>query len=539
MFPFLLSLFHIDLCSMFFVFFRVLKNWFLILFHSPFKNSSFEFVFYVSKINKMLLLSWKKRWKKLYFLFLISGFKKHLRGKNPFCFSLFLNFLFVISSLFASKPQKKSDKTLHFCFWSVTFCFIFFNIFLFSLPSLLSLFTFPFHLFVHLFLLSSLFLSPLFSILSFFCISCFLICFFSIAVFAYPHFVLTHFSSVSFVLDLILLFFLLLLFFFISVSVLLPKQIQKKSVVNFFWRRNRVFDFWTLFSSVFGLVFFSSLRRPLLVFRVSWYSFSWFSCVNLLFGSGTKKLSFCCWTEVAKKKVLFERDPCFSFLLNIFAVDLFFHAWSSKNILPLFFQWLWTISCFFSFCSKKSPQFFWFSLFYVYSPWCYSSYSPRFSFVFLFLLPCVLSLCLLSLCSFTLFVIFLFSLSLFLMLLLFNSFFNHICFSFFFLKKISFFDLFTAFCETVFVLSPLLFRLFSCCSFQSCSFEQDKLSPFLLAEKPLFNPSKNLFAQFLPFDVKKYFIVFLFFFFDSCLCNVLKVCFMQHKIVFNILNFLQ
>ena len=54
----------------------------------------------------------------------------------------------------------------------------------------------------------------------------------------------------------------------------------------------------------------------------------------------------------------------------------------------------------------------------------------------------------------------------------------------FFFKKNSFFHLIIAFCEAVFVLSPLLFRFFCCCSFQSCSFEQDKLTPFF-SRKPL------------------------------------------------------
>ena len=56
LFPFVLSLFYIDLCSMFFCVFCVLKKRFLILFHSPFFCSSFQLCFssllhfYVSKI---------------------------------------------------------------------------------------------------------------------------------------------------------------------------------------------------------------------------------------------------------------------------------------------------------------------------------------------------------------------------------------------------------------------------------------------------------------------------------------------------------
>ena len=114
------------------------------------------------------------------------------------------------------------------------------------------------------------------------------------------------------------------------------------------------------------------------------------------------------------------------------------------------------------------------------------------------------------------------------MLLLFNSF-TKITFIFLLFKKLNktpFFHLFIAFCETVFVLSPLLFRLFSICSFQSCSFEQDKLTSFFLQNKHLFDPSKNFFAAFMLFDEKKYFIVFRSFFFGTHVC----VCYMQQEI---------
>ena len=207
----------------------------------------------------MLLLSWKKRWKNSIFLFLISWFKKHLRGKNPFCFSIIFDFF--VCNLFSLrfKTTKKSDKTLHFCFCSVTFCFTFFfhhfPCFLFHHCCLCSL-----SLFIFLFI--SFCFSPFFFLLVspfflFFCISCFLICFFSIAVFAYPLFVLTHFSSFSFVLDIILLFFL---FFFISVYVFCPNKF------NIFCGQCFEDEMGSLiFEQSFLLCFvlcFSSLRRP-------------------------------------------------------------------------------------------------------------------------------------------------------------------------------------------------------------------------------------------------------------------------------------
>ena len=134
--------------------------------------------------------------------------------------------------------------------------------------------------------------------------------------------------------------------------------------------------------------------------------------------------------------------PCFAFAL-------FFLAWYPKTFchFSLFSMsltnTLFLLSQSLCFCSKKKhlkkqidPLYF-----YVYSPCCYSSYSPRFCFLFFFLLPCFLSLCLLSLCLSTLFLMFmLLSLSLFLMLLLFSSFLKKFTcpFVFLFEKKLLF-----------------------------------------------------------------------------------------------------
>ena len=212
--------------------------------------------------------------------------------------------------------------------------------------------------------------------------------------------------------------------------------------------------FFLIASSLF-LVFYLFF----LVLSNSWHSFSWFSSINLLFRVSYKKISFCCWTEVAKnssfwKKLVFLDFYHFCFWF-VFSCMIF------KNILPLFFQWLWTISCFFCFCSKKKTP-------------------PKNLILFIL---CLLSLLLLFLFS-ALFFCFLFSLTMFplfvsALVMFFYSlsyvsfslcllcFFclivfliTFICFLFFLQKKTFFFHLFIAFCETVFVLSPLLFRLF-------------------------------------------------------------------------------
>ena len=149
-----------------------------------------------------------------------------------------------------------------------------------------------------------------------------------------------------------------------------------------------------------------------------------------------------------------------------------------------------------------------------------------------------LSLCLLSLCLSSLFVMFIYSLSLSLMLLLFNSFFYNLSFFIFFLKNLLF-SFVHRFLWNCFVLSPLLLRLFSCCSFQSCSIEPDKLTPFFLVQKNhLFNPSRNLFAEFLPLDVLKSFIVYSLFFGPMSVWGA-ESMFHAIKIFFDNLNFLQ
>ena len=202
----------------------------------------------------------EKRWKTLF-----SGsdllVSKTFAREESVLFSITFDFLVCNHFSLRFKTTKNQTKKKHFLFLFSHFLFHFFlsTFSFFSLPSLLSLFTFPFHFFVHFFLLFSLFLSPLFSILSFFCISCFLICFFSIAVFVYPLFVVTHFASLSFVLDLILLCFL----FFLHLRICSFAQPNSTfSVVNFFFEDEMGS---LIFEPSFLLCFvlcFSSLRRP-------------------------------------------------------------------------------------------------------------------------------------------------------------------------------------------------------------------------------------------------------------------------------------
>ena len=131
------------------------------------------------KLKKHVVAFLEKTLEKLYFLFLISWFQKHLCGKNPF--GLCIIFEIIVFNLFSLrfKKNKKSDKK-HFLFLFSLFLFHFFFQHFFSLSSLLSLSTFSFHLFVHLFVLFSLFFSlfsPLFLLLYLSSTSCFLICF--------------------------------------------------------------------------------------------------------------------------------------------------------------------------------------------------------------------------------------------------------------------------------------------------------------------------------------------------------------------------
>ena len=437
-FLFVWAFFYIDLCSMFFCLFLGLEKmvshfvslslFFLILL---FNSVSLHYSIYMHPKLKMLLLSWKNVGK-LFFCFWSLGLKNICAWKIRSVFPSHPKLLFPISSLFALNPQQIKQKNIIFCLCSVSFCFMFFNFFpsfLFHCCCLCSLSPF-------IFLFISFCFSP-FSFLSFhhsffFTISLFLFLFFSVShvslsVFLHRRFCVSSFCFNSFFFSS---FFFQLLFFFISVSVLLPKQIQKFLWSTFFWRRNRVFDFLNpLFLRCFVSCCFSSLRRPLLVFSVSWCSFSWFSCINLLFVSRWKNVDLLLDNWVQKISFLFERNPCFLEFYH-FCCRFVFACMISKKQFASFFQCLWKnlvsfVSISFCFCSKKknTSKRSWFSLFYVFSLWCCSSYSPRFSFLFFSFFSNHVSSpwCLLSLCLSNLFLMFIYSLSFFLSLSLSRS----------------------------------------------------------------------------------------------------------------------
>ena len=210
-------------------------------------------------------------------------------------------------------------------------------------------------------------------------------------------------------------------------------------------------------------------------------------------------------------------NSCFSWVSSIFAFEFVFSCMIFKNILLFFFVFtfffeeylgsfvLILLFLFKKILKKKSDSLNFslvflltlFSLFWFVSLWCLLSLLLVFSFPTFFLFFCLpffsfhisspyvcLSLCL-------------FTLSLVLPLLI--PFFENSPLFFFFLKKTSFFI-----CSSLFV-KLFLFHLLCCfapfpvcfCFFQSCSFEQDKLTFFSWQKNHLFNTSKNLFPEFL------------------------------------------
>ena len=209
----------------FLVFFSVLKKWFLILFHSPFKILLFNSFFMYPKLKNVVAVL-EKTLEKLYFLFLICGFKKHLRGKIRFVFPLFLNFLFVISSLFASKPQKNQTKHFIFVFVQSLFVSLFsFNIFFFFSSITVVFVHFPFSSFC-----SSLSAFLPFSFSSFRHSFFFSVSHVSLSVFSPSPFLrILFFCFNSFLFLILLLFF----FFFSSPYMFFAQTNSTFSVVNF------------------------------------------------------------------------------------------------------------------------------------------------------------------------------------------------------------------------------------------------------------------------------------------------------------------
>ena len=450
-----------------------------------------------------------------------------------------------------------------FCFtlFLSTFSFItfflvhFLHLFLiFSLFSILSLF-------LHLRVSPSLF-SPAhdFSSISF------------IAVVAYPLFISTNFSSLSFVLDLIFLFILLLylfFFFIISVSFFCPKKIQK-FLWSIFLHEIMSLFFEPSLLQCFISCFFSSMSRPHSLFVPCFTDYQRLLTVLFLIFFYqpsfwvSKKFSFCFWTKVSKKYHWYSfyhfKNYCFSWVSSCFAFEFVFSCMIFKNILLFFFVFTF-------FFEKYLGSFALILIFLVKKNHLKKSDSLNFSLVFLLTLFSLLfrifmftllAVSLVILHAFPLFFSLLFFLfpyflSLCLPLAMFiysvscassvDSFFfwkfTFIYFSSFFKKRHPFSFVHPLFCKTVFVPSPLLFRPFSCLFlfFQSCSFEQGKLTFFFWRKNHLFNTSKNLFSEFLfLFFLKKKVFHRFFDFFRSSLFQ--KTVFwisvkIPHKIGFN------
>ena len=254
------------------------------------------------------------------FLFSCFFFKKRqcVREKIRCTFHYFWNCLNPFLSSLQSTEKTDKKKPSFFVFVQSPFWLIFsFNIFPFSsLSSLLSLFTFSFHLFVHLFLLLLSFFFSLFSPSSFFfslsqCFSSSFFfnlmfpCIFFHRRFCVSSFGLTHFSSP--LLFLISILFSSLFFLRFRILSLMSNQIQK---FLFFFRRRLFFEP-SLFS-VFDLVFFLIASSLFLVCSMffwflsgSWNYFSWFSFYLYSFRVSSENCR-CFWTQLSKNII----DSC-------------------------------------------------------------------------------------------------------------------------------------------------------------------------------------------------------------------------------------
>ena len=259
------------------VFFCVLKNGFsffitrlflILLFNSV---ALFFSLLMYPKI-RMCFLWWNVGKLSFVFCFCSLGLKNIFEGQNPFYFSTIFEISFKILFSLYFKPQKIQPKSLHFLFlFSPFFVSLFLSTFF---PS--SFITFFFVYFFLSSFCSSLFdflsfFFNLFSILSFFLhLSASLSLFFLYLMFPHLFFFIADFVN-------LLLFYFIVLFSFCSWShfsfhttlpffssspylFFCPKKI-KNLCVNFS-RWTYFFVFWTLPSSVFHLLFFSSLRRP-------------------------------------------------------------------------------------------------------------------------------------------------------------------------------------------------------------------------------------------------------------------------------------
>ena len=269
-----------------------------------------------------------------YLLFSVSVllfffWKDNLCVKNPLYFPLFLK-LFESFSLFTSKHRKKRQKTFIFCFSPVLFFLkkkFSFYIFPFSsLSSLLSLLTFSFSFFVHLYLLFSPF-SFLSILLPFFLSQCFSLSFFLYLMF--PHlffpspFLCIFFWINSFFFSLLFLISIFLFFLIFSSFPYPFFHVKPNTKFSLFLFRRRLFFEPSLFS-VFNLVFFliaSSLflvcsmffeknfeRFLKLLFLIFFLSifFSGLQKIVVVFGHNFQKISL-----ILVRKITLGKNLCF------------------------------------------------------------------------------------------------------------------------------------------------------------------------------------------------------------------------------------
>ena len=308
LFPFLLGFLKIKFFFPCLVFFCVLKNDFSfcisLLFLLHLLNTFCFLLSFLLKYKKRTLFWMENGAKTVFcFLFLFSWFQKHVVSeKNPFYFPLFLIFCINSSLSLHLKPLKILPKHLHFLFLFRPFfvSLVYFQHFSWFSIITFSLFTFSFHPFVHPFLLFSPFsflsflhsffvsLSQCFSFF-FFCISCFLIFFLHrrccVSTFCFNSLFFSLFCSwchFSFHTSSLPCFSSSPYLFFLS-------KIFKNFCGQFFLMK---FCLCFLNPPFFEVSFFPPcvvlipcLFHVLLIISVSWYYFSWFSFINLLFGS--------------------------------------------------------------------------------------------------------------------------------------------------------------------------------------------------------------------------------------------------------------
>ena len=302
-----------------------------------------------------MLLSWKKNVGKLYFLFLISWFQKHLCGKNPFCFSIIFEIIvFNLFSLRLKKKQNFRQKTSFFVFVQSLFVAFFLSTFLFSFITVV---------FVHFF--SSFFCSSLrafspifFSLFSPFflflylsvSLSFFTVSHVSLSVFLHRRFCV---SPLLFLISFFFSSFFFTCFFFINVSVFCSNK----------------FNFFLIFELSFLLCFvscFSSLRHPYSLSLPCFTGFQRFLMflfldflVSIFFSGLVQKFSAWLLDKSCKKKKCLKETLVF-LDFNHFCCRFVFSCIIFKNILPLFFfqmslkNILFLLAQSHCFCSKKN-----------------------------------------------------------------------------------------------------------------------------------------------------------------------------------------